>query len=555
MPYVITRSCCNDASCVAACPVNCIHPTPDEPDFATAEMLYIDPEVCIDCGACVPECPVEAIVADLDLTASDGPYAELNARYYLDPAHRDYPDAQYDASRPLVNVKDREPLRVAIVGSGPAGAYAAEELVSRRGLNAEVHVFERLPVPWGLVRFGVAPDHQDTKRVTRQFARTASRDSVTFNLNVEVGEQVTHDELLTHFHAVIYAVGARSDRRLNIPGEDLAGVHSATDFVAWYNGHPDFADASFDLSGERAVVIGNGNVALDVARILASDIDRLGRTDIADHALAALAESSVKEIVVLGRRGPAHAAFTTPELIALSQREDFGLDVDFGGFVNEPGGFALPEYKIGVLHQLAQRPVSRHERTVRLRFLRSPVGVVGPSKVHALHVVHNELDLAPDGSTVVRATAVEEEVECGLVLRSIGYRGTPLPGLPFDHERGTLPNAGGRVLDKDGEALEGVYATGWIKRGASGVIGTNKACAADTVQAIVDDYLEGRLPAPRADTSVLESIIDSRRSGRMAYHDWLSIDRHEIGSGNEAGRPRRKLVHIDEMLAIGTQGG
>lgn len=554
MPFVITRSCCNDASCVSVCPVNCIHPTPDEPGFATSEMLYIDPDVCIDCGACVPECPVDAIVADVDLTEETEPYAELNARYFLEPAHRDYPGAQYNASRPAVQINEQGPFRVAIVGSGPAACYAAEELLSRRGLDAEVHLFERLPVPWGLVRSGVAPDHQDTKSVIHHFGRTAGRKALTFHLNVDVGTHVTHDELLQHHHAVIYAVGAHNDRKLGIPGEDLPGSHSAMEFVAWYNGHPDFADRTFDLSAERAVVVGNGNVALDVARILASDIDRLARTDIAEYALEALAASAIHEVVVVGRRGPEQAAFTTPELIALGQRKDFAVRVDIDGYAVEPDPVAVAGYKAQVIRDLAGRAPASADRNVVLRFLRSPVEILGSDRVTGLRVVRNELVPAPDGSATVRATSDTEDISCGLVLRSIGYRGVALPGLPFDEARGTIPNNDGRVLAApNGEPVPGVYVAGWIKRGPSGVIGTNKKCAVDTVQALVDDYVAGRLAAPQATAEELTALLENRQPRALDHRDWLVIDRHEVSAGKEQHRPRVKLVDVEEILALASR--
>lgn len=554
MPYVITRSCCNDASCVSVCPVNCIHPTPDEPDFGTSEMLYIDPDACIDCGACVPECPVEAIVADVDLTEETEPYAELNARYFLDPAHRDYPGAQYDASRPAITVTETGPLRVAVVGSGPAGCYAAEELLGRRGIDVEVHLFERLPVPWGLVRFGVAPDHQDTKSVVHQFRRTANRSALTFHLNVEVGTHVSHDELLQHHHAVIYTVGANQDRKLGIPGETLPGSHSATEFVAWYNGHPDFADLAFDLSAERAVVVGNGNVALDVARILASDIDHLARTDIADHALEALAASAIRAVVILGRRGPDQAAFTTPELIALGQRPDFAVRVDVDGASAEPDPIDIAGFKAQILRELAARPPAATDRTVTLRFLRSPVEILGSDRVSALRTMRNELIPGPDGSVAVRPTGATEDIPCGLVLRSIGYRGAAVPDVPFDDARGTIPNQAGRVLaSPHGEPLTGVYTAGWIKRGPSGVIGTNKKCAGDTVQTLIDDYIAGRLAAPPASVEELTALLESRQPRALDYSDWLAVDRHELSAGKEHDRPRVKVVDVEDILALASR--
>lgn len=552
MAYVVTQPCCNDATCVEVCPVNCIHPTPDEPDYATSEMLYIDPDGCIDCGACVDECPVDAILADFDLTEDTERYAEINAHYFADPAHQGYSPAPFIARKPKVQVSEQGPLRVAIVGSGPAGCYAAEELLARQGLEAEVHLFERLPTPWGLVRFGVAPDHQGTKSVTRQFTSTAGHRGLDFHLNVEVGKHISHEELLAHHHAVVYAVGAPGDRRLGIPGEDLAGSHSATDFVAWYNGHPDFADRSFDLSGDRAVIVGNGNVALDVARILAGDVDQLARTDIADHALAALAASQITEVVVLGRRGPAEAAFTTPELLGLAGGGDFEVIVDPEEVrleASDPASMAA--LKVEIVRELAQRAPKGIGKRVELRFLRSPVELLGSDRVRSLRVVRNELVPSDNGAYVAHPTGETEDIECGLVLRSIGYRGTPLPSLPFDEARGTLPNDGGRVVDPaTGEPVAGVYTAGWIKRGPSGVIGTNKKCAADTVQALIDDYTSGRLTAPLENGDALRDLVAGRQPLPLDYRGWQAIDRHEQAAAAQHGRPRIKLVDVPEMLDI-----
>lgn len=549
MTYVVTQHCCNDATCVEACPVNCIHPTPDEPGYATAEMLYIDPDGCIDCGACVPECPVDAIVADFDLTEDDERYAEINAHYFADPAHQDYSATPVVARKPAVETAEREPLRVAIVGSGPAGCYAAEELLGHRGLDVEVSMFERLPTPWGLVRFGVAPDHQRTKSVTDAFTRTVSHRGLNLYLNVEVGTHVTQDELLAHHHAVIYAVGAASDRGLGIPGEDLPGSHSATDFVAWYNGHPDAAEQTFDLSCERAVIVGNGNVALDVARILASDVDDLAGTDIADHALAALAASRITEVVVLGRRAAAQAAFTTPELLGLTRVPGLHVAADpQAGDGLDPA--SMTALKVQVVRELADHAASGAGKTVRLRFLRSPVEILGSERVSGLRVVRNEL--APsNGSYRASPTGETEDIECGLVLRSIGYRGTPLPGLGFDETSATLPNDGGRVVDPDSrDAVPGVYVAGWMKRGPSGVIGTNRKCAAETVRALVDDYVADRLTAPDLDGDALRALVAGRQPAALDYRGWQAIDQHERSAAAPHGRSRVKLVDVPEMLAV-----
>jgi ferredoxin--NADP+ reductase len=309
MPHVITQSCCNDGSCVFACPVNCIHPSPDEPGFATSEMLYIDPVACVDCGACVSACPVGAIAPETRLEPKQLPFVEINASFYPErPANVKLPPTSKLAPvipAPEVRAR-RRPLRVAIVGSGPAAMYAADELLTQHGVH--VNVFEKLPTPYGLVRAGVAPDHQNTKRVTGLFDQVAGHRRFRFFLNVEIGRHLSHADLLAHHHAVLYAVGAPDDRRLDIDGMGLPGTGTATELVAWINGHPDFTDLPVDLGHERVVIIGNGNVALDVARVLASDPDDLARTDISDRALETFRSSAVREVVIAARRGPAQSA-------------------------------------------------------------------------------------------------------------------------------------------------------------------------------------------------------------------------------------------------------
>ncbi|HJT93946.1 MAG TPA: FAD-dependent oxidoreductase [Mycobacterium sp.] len=559
MPYVITQPCCNDASCVSVCPVNCIHPTPDEPDFATTEMLYIDPDGCINCGACVDPCPVDAIVSDFDLTESTERYAEINAQYFADPAHQDYPDTPYGLHTPKVEVSEQGPLRVAIVGSGPAGCYAAEQLLTSKGVEVEVHMFERLPTPWGLVRFGVAPDHQGTKSVTELFTHTADRAGFNFHLNVQVGEHITHDELLAHHHAVIYAVGAPHDRALGIPGENLPGCHPATDFVSWYNGHPDFADHSFDLSTNRAVIVGNGNVALDIARILATDVAHLARTDLADHALDALAHSNITEIIVLGRRGPAQAAFTTPELLGLAGGTDFNVvvspeeaqldPVTAASQAREP--HSMTGLKANIIMELASRPQTNTGKRITLRFLTSPTGILGDDRVRGLTLARNELLLTEAGGITANTTTSTETLDCGLVLKSIGYKGTPLHGLPFDNSRGTLPHHRGRVVDAaTGTPIPGTYTAGWIKRGPSGGIGTNKKCAQETVQTLLDDYAAGRLTAPVHGRDVLHDLITQRQPHALNHSGWKAIDLHERTTAHQHQRPRIKLTDISRMLTI-----
>jgi ferredoxin--NADP+ reductase len=509
-------------------------------------MLYIDPDGCVDCGECVAACPVDAIVADNDLLPADRRYLEISSRFFADPAHKPYSSKPEPVRIRRIEVSDRR-LRVAVVGSGPAGCFAAEQLLSCQGLDVEVHVFDRLPTPWGLVRFGVAPDHQRTKLMAESFERTASRGGVEFHLNVEVGQHIAHHELLAHHHAVIYTVGAPGDVRLNIPGEALPGSYSATEFVAWYNGHPDFAEQSFDLSTERAIVVGNGNVALDVARVLASDIDYLASTDIADHALKALARSSIREVVVLGRRGPAQAAFTTAELMGLVACEGFEVLVDDGGASRrelEPQG--VNAVKASILAELPRRPTRSTGKQVVLRFLGSPVEILGDEKVRGLRIVRNELI---DDGRIARATAEIDELECGVVLRSIGYRGLRLPELPFDDVHGTLPNERGRVVESATRTpVRGVYTAGWIKRGPSGVIGTNKKCAQETVEMLLDDYSAGRLAAPAQSVGDLRTLIARRQPRSLDYQGWQEIDRQERSAAQGQLRPRIKLTSVADMF-------
>jgi len=455
---------------------------------------------------------------------------------------------------------EQNPLRVAIVGSGPAGFYAAGQLLTAKDLHAEVEMFDKLATPWGLVRAGVAPDHPNIKAVTRVYEKTAKREGFRFHGNVEVGKDVSHEELAAHHHAVIYATGSPTDRRLGIPGEDLAGSHAATEFVAWYNGHPDYRDLEFDLSPKRAVVIGNGNVALDVARMLALTNDELGKTDIADHALEALASSGVEEIVVLGRRGPLQAAYTNPELKELGEMADADVIVD----PDEARLDALSQEEfdsgeidktsrvnVETVQEYAARAPHGYPRRIVLRFLVSPVEILGDDRVTGVRVVRNRLEKSPDGRLVARATDETEDIECGIVLRSVGYRGEPFAGLPFDERRNTLNNESGRITDPEsGDPLPGVYTAGWIKRGPSGVIGTNKKCAQETVNALLEDLAAGKLPEPSAEVDSLIEVLHERHPDVVDYAGWELIDEHERGLGEPHGRPRVKLTRAEELLDV-----
>ncbi|WP_174565458.1 FAD-dependent oxidoreductase [Rhodococcoides yunnanense] len=504
MPHVVTQSCCSDASCVYACPVNCIHPTPDEPDFLTAEMLHIDPASCVDCGACVSACPVDAIVPRSKLTETQLPFLTINADFYK----------QQRPKRPLLApvspaptvTRERQALRVAIVGSGPSAMYAADELLTQPGVK--VDVYDRLSQPHGLARLGVAPDHEKTRQVSRLFDQIAAQPGFRLHLGVEVGKDITHDRLLDDHHAVVYAVGASRDRELTIPGADLDGRSSATDFVAWYNGHPDHAHRRFDLSSKRAVVIGNGNVALDVARILTIDPDRLIGTNVPSYALTALRESNIEEVHIVGRRGVAQSAFTVPEFAGLLATAGIDVSIHRDEIMLDAATIALAEtndlphaveQKLRLLRRIDDVTGSANRRIV-LRYLLSPTRILGDTSVTGVEFDRMTLDTGADGSALAVATGDVEIIDTGLVLTSIGYRGVALPGVPFDDRRGVIPNDDGRVLDAPGGVVvPGSYVTGWIKRGPSGYIGTNKSCAQGTIRNLVEDFNNGTLAdiAPR----------------------------------------------------------
>ncbi|WP_280368309.1 FAD-dependent oxidoreductase [Nocardia wallacei] len=519
MPYVVTQSCCSDASCVYACPVNCIHPTPDEPDFLSAEMLYVDPQACVDCGACATACPVDAITSSKKLTEEQKPFIEINADFYRQAR----PRPVLAKPIPAAAVESgRGPLRVAIVGSGPSAMYAADELLTQTDVS--VTVFDRLPVPYGLARHGVAPDHTRTRQVSRLFDVISAQPGFGSYLNVAVGEHVSHEELLRHFHAVVYAVGASADRKLEVPGEGLPGNVSATEFVAWYNGHPDHAGREFDLSQRRAVIVGNGNVALDVARILTVDPETLSGTDVSASALESLRHSKIEEVVIVGRRGPAESAFTVPEFVGL-----LGSDVDI--VVEDEVPEAVPgipqkvEQKLRLLRRVADRPVGARKRIV-FRYLSSPTAVLGADRVAGIELERNELRTSDDGTVRAIGTGALETLDAGLVLTSVGYRGVALPGLPFDERANVIPNERGRVLDAAGGAVfPSTYVTGWIKRGPTGFIGTNKSCAQETIRQLVDDFNSGRLPEPVSGAGEFDRLVAARRpaairGGATAGRSW-----------------------------------
>ncbi len=448
-----------------------------------------------------------------------------------------------------------KPARVAVIGSGPAGFYAAGALLAADP-PVEVDLFERLPTPWGLVRLGVAPDHPKIKTVSRAFEKTAERPGFRFFGNVEVGRDLSHDDLLGLYNAVVYTVGAQTDRRMGIPGEDLPGSWPATEFVAWYNGHPDFQDLTFDLSGERVVVVGAGNVAVDVARMLALTEEELRTTDTTDAAIDAILGSGITEIVMLARRGPAQAAFTTPELVELGELAGADVIVDPADLELDPASKAFLETdttarrNLEVMREYAVRAPSGKPKTLRLRFCGSPVAILGDEKVEAVEIVRNELVADEAGRVKAVATDEREVLPCGLVLRSVGYRGAPVGNAPFDERSGTIPNDGGRIVDETGAPITGAYCAGWIKRGPSGVIGTNKKCATETVELLLEDAREGRLSKPETDDPgrVLE-LLAERGVEVVSYDGWRAIDELECARGEEQARPRVKLCTWDELLA------
>jgi ferredoxin/flavodoxin---NADP+ reductase len=446
------------------------------------------------------------------------------------------------------------PLRVAVVGSGPAGFYAAGSLLAADP-PAEVDLFDRLPTPWGLVRLGVAPDHPNIKAVSRVFERIALRPGFRFFGNVEVGRDISHTELGSLYDAVVYAVGAQTDRRIGIPGEDLPGSWPATAFVAWYNAHPDFHGLPCDLDTRCAVVVGNGNVAVDVARMLALTSEELAPTDTADEAREAIVQSSIEEIVMLGRRGPAQAAFTTPELQELTELAGADLIVEPAELVLDAASeaaladaSAVARRNVELLREIAAAVPAGKPKTLRLRFCVSPVAILGEGKVEAVEIVRNRLVVDERGRVVAVPTDEREVIECGLVLRSVGYRGVPIPGVPFDERTGTTPNLGGRVLDTEGAVVPGLYCAGWIKRGPSGVIGTNKKDASETVALVLEDAAAGLLV--RADDRDVADILAEQGVAFVTYAAWEAIDAHERSHGEVQGRPRVKLTSWEDLLDI-----
>ena len=455
------------------------------------------------------------------------------------------------------------PLKIAIIGAGPAGLYAADSLLRRRDISLTIDVFNRFPTPFGLVRDGVAPDHQSIKAVARVLERILADPRVRYFGNVTYGVDIHHRELKRHYDQLVYAVGAQADRRMSIPGEDLPNSHPAISFVGWYNGHPDYRELPVDLSVERAVVVGNGNVAMDVSRILATSPDQLARTDIADHALERLRQSRIREVVVLGRRGPAQASFTTPELRELGRLEGVDAIVDPRDLELDAVSQADMEEdrtataNLRILREYAARTRHPGPRRILLRFLASPVEIIGTDgRITALKAERNELVVDANGALRSKGTGQFETIETGLVLRSIGYRTVPIEGVPFDPATSPINNIAGQVVHPNtGEVVRGEYVVGWAKRGPTGLIGNNKPDSAATVEAMLADLpLLRRFRDRHRDPSAIEALLRERGVDHVTYPDWQVLDAHEVAAGRAEGRPRKKVTTVPEMMAIIHQG-
>ena len=459
-----------------------------------------------------------------------------------------------------MNMDKKRVIRAAVIGSGPAGFYTAEHMLKQGDCQFEVDMFDRLPTPHGLVRSGVAPDHQKIKSVTKVYDKIASHPRFRFFGLVEFGKHVTLEDLKRHYHVIVFATGAQTDRRLGIPGEDLEGSHTATEFVAWYNGHPDYRHLEFDLTQERVAIIGVGNVAIDVARVLCRTAKELSETDIADYALEALARSRVRDVYLLGRRGPLQAAFTNPEVrelgkLAGAHAVTLPHEVEHDEFTLEAIGTNKDQTainKLEILKSFSDPKTHTKNKRLHIRFLVSPVEIIGDARGHVAGVklARNELYRAEDGSIRSRPTGEYEELKAGLVFRSIGYQGVPLPGVPFHEKGGVIQNEKGRVIDPaTAEHVTGLYATGWIKRGPTGVIGTNKQDSGETVECIVEDVKSGRINDPESpDAESVEEFIRGAEPRYVTYEDWLRLNELEVEMGKAHGRPRVKYTSVEEML-------
>jgi len=453
------------------------------------------------------------------------------------------------------------PLRVAVIGAGPAGFYTAEHLFRAVNVVTEVDMYDRLPTPYGLVRAGVAPDHEKIKNVTRKFDATAANERFRFFGNVDIGVDLDVSTLRRFYHQIVYATGAQVDRRLGIDGEDLPGSHSATDFVAWYNGHPDYRDLEFNLKASSVLIVGVGNVAVDVARILCRTTDELAATDIADYALQQLAESEVKTVFMVGRRGPVQAAFTNPEIKELGELQDATTEISARDLELDPlSEKQLAEKpdrviskKLEIMRGLVAPAAETRSKRLVVRFLESPIRFLPDENGHlgAAELVRNKLVEGANGRLSARPTDEKEVIDVQLAFRSVGYRGVPVPGVPFNESWGVISNNHGRVMDGvDGTLRIGEYASGWIKRGPTGVIGTNKADALETVEAMLEDAESGHLLQPETPEAVaVESLVRQAQPDFFTYEAWKRLDELETQRGARLGRPRLKYTSREEMIA------
>lgn len=449
------------------------------------------------------------------------------------------------------------PLRVAIVGAGPSGFYAAGALLQQKEIHVSIDIFDRLPTPYGLVRYGVAPDHQKIKSVTKVYERTVRDSRVHYFGNVGLGEEISHEDLKSYYDQIIYATGASSDNQLGIPGEDLAGSFSATEFVAWYNGHPDFANREFDLSVERVAVVGVGNVAMDVTRILAKSMDELAVTDIADYALEKLRTSKVKHIHVIARRGPAQVKFTNPEIKELGELAEADVIIKTEDLILDPASQASLESdrtaarNLETMRELAERGATGKPKQIHFHFLRSPVELSGNGAVQAMRMEINQLYTGDNNYIGCRGVNSFETLDVGLVFRSIGYRSVPIPGVPFYEKWGIIPNDKGRVTaTHKGEVVPGEYVVGWAKRGPTGVIGTNKPDAVETVELMLQD-VQTIVPVAddKADPKTVYALLQGRGVDYITFDDWLKLEAIEDERGKAQGRPRVKFTSEADMLA------
>lgn len=445
-----------------------------------------------------------------------------------------------------------ETFRIAVIGAGPSGVYAADALTKQDDVSLTVDVLDRLPTPYGLVRYGVAPDHHSIKRTQTTFQQVLERPGVRFLGGIDLGGDVTREDLLRHYDAVIYATGASIDRRLEIPGEDLPGMGSATAFVSWYSGHPD-ARQPFDLDAEGVAVVGVGNVAVDVVRIIAKRPEDLLDTDLPEHVLDVLRASKVRDIYLLGRRGPEHAKFTTKELRELGElpaAEALVHPNDLAHLTEDQDYDKLTRSNLKVLRSwAAEEPCGDKERCLHVRFWCRPVEAVGAERVEGLIVERTTLD--PEGRVV--GTGEVETLPVQLVLRAVGYRSVPIPGVPFDDRSGVVRHVGGRVVDDAGATVPQEYVAGWLKRGPTGVIGTNKGDAAETARAVLED-LAAPAPARAQSADPIDAFLAERGISVVSYEGWLRIDAGEMARGSAVSRPRIKVTEWSELRELARGG-